>query len=163
MPVYALDTVTRLPIDPGPVFAFFGDARNLNRITPPWLRFKIHGDGPFAVRPGTCIDYSLRLHGMPFAWRTEITVWDPPHQFVDEQRQGPYHWWIHTHTFTPVDGGTEMADEVRYCPRGGALPHWLFVRRELRRIFTYRHRALHDALSLPPPTDSARVRIGRAW
>lgn len=164
MPVYSLRTVTRLPLDPARVFAFFSDPHHLDRITPPWLRFALLvGDTPIAMHPGAMLDFRLRLHGIPFGWRSEITVWDPPQQFVDEQRNGPYHWWIHTHTFTPADGGTEMEDDVRYCPRGGAVPHALFVKRDLRRIFQYRHRALHEALGLPAPRERAAVQIGRAW
>lgn len=163
MPAYALKTAMTLPLDAGQVFAFFGDARNLERITPPWLRFQIVQPQWVDLRPGSRIDYRLRLRGVPFSWQTEITQWDPPYQFVDEQRRGPYHWWIHTHTFTPVDGGTEVEDDVRYCPRGGAVPHLLFVRRELRRIFQYRHRALHQALGLPAPARRVRVEIERAW
>jgi ligand-binding SRPBCC domain-containing protein len=165
MPVYALNTSTKVPLDAPRLFAFFGDARNLDRLTPPWLHFRIRDEttDSLMMRPGTRIDYRLRLYGVPISWQTEITVWDPSQQFVDEQRRGPYHWWIHTHTFTPIDGGTEMEDEVRYCPRGGALPHLLFVRRQLRRIFQFRHRALYAALGLPAPRDRVPVRIVRAW
>jgi ligand-binding SRPBCC domain-containing protein len=163
MPAYALRTSSHLPLAPEHVFDFFGDARNLNHITPPWLRFTILQDQHVDMRPGTRIDYRLRLHGVPFSWQTEITMWDPPYQFVDEQRRGPYHWWIHSHTFTPVPDGTEMRDEVRYCPRGGAVPHALFVRRELRRIFQFRHQALHGALGLPAPRRRPKVEIGPAW
>lgn len=162
MPAYVLRTSTIVPLDIQRVFAFFGDARNLDRITPPWLHFAISADEPRHLRPGSTIRYRLRLHGIPFHWLTEITEWNPPHRFVDEQRRGPYHWWVHTHTFTPVEQGTAVEDEVRYSPRGGAVVHALFVRRDLRRIFRYRQQALRDALGLPPADGHARVTIARA-
>jgi len=54
------------------------------------------------------------------------------------QLRGPYTLWHHTHTFEECDGGTLCLDHVRYRPLGGALVHWLFVRRDVERIFNYR-------------------------
>jgi ligand-binding SRPBCC domain-containing protein len=129
------------------VFAFFGDASNLERLTPPFLRFKILTPTPIAMRPGALIDYRISLRGLPMRWRSEITVWRPPFEFVDEQRRGPYRTWIHRHTFTEIPGGTRVVDDVEYAVPGGALAHTLFVKRDLARIFDYRTavmRALFD-------------------
>jgi len=128
------------------VFAFFADAGNLEAITPPWLGFEVLTPRPIAMRPGTLIDYRLRLRGVPLRWRTEISVWQPPHRFVDEQRRGPYREWVHEHTFTAVDGGTLVRDRVRYRVPGGWLVHELFVRRDVERIFDYRRERLASLL-----------------
>lgn len=128
------------------VFPFFAAAENLERITPPSLRFRVITPLPIEMRVGALIDYRLHLNGFPFAWRTEITEWDPPHAFVDTQLAGPYHTWIHRHTFEPEGRGTYMVDEVRYrlplWPLGEiALP---IVRRQLAGIFGFRAEALRD-------------------
>ena len=128
------------------VFAFFADAGNLEAITPPWLGFEVLTPRPIAMRPGTLIDYRLRLRGVPLRWRTEISVWQPPHRFVDEQRRGPYREWVHEHTFAAVDGGTLVRDRVRYRVPGGWLVHELFVRRDVERIFDYRRERLASLL-----------------
>ncbi|MGE3166539.1 MAG: SRPBCC family protein [Planctomycetota bacterium] len=123
------------------VFEFFADANNLNEITPPWLSFSILTPLPIVMRRGTRIDYRLRLHGIPFAWQTEITVWEPPVRFVDEQRRGPYRSWRHEHRFEPCDGGTRIVDEVEYVVPGWILEplvHRGMVRRDIVRIFSYR-------------------------
>ncbi len=125
------------------VFAFFADAGNLERITPPELRFHIVTPRPIAMHPGALIDYQLSLFGFRFKWRTEITVWEPETRFVDIQRRGPYAEWIHTHTFREIQGGTQIRDHVQYrlplAPLGNiALP---VVRAQLRRIFDYRETA----------------------
>jgi len=126
------------------VFAFFADAANLERLTPPWLGFEIVTPLPIAMRPGALIDYRLRIHGFPLRWRSEITAWDPPTSFVDEQRRGPYRAWHHTHTFSERDGGTCIHDRVRYAVPGGIVVQKLLVERDVRTIFAYRERVLRE-------------------
>ena len=133
-----------LPRPRAAVFPFFADARNLQAITPPWLHFEILTPSPIEMRPGTLIDYRLRVRGFPIRWRTEIMEWQPPHRFVDQQVHGPYHLWHHTHTFLERDGGTLCRDEVVYRPRGGWLTNWLFVRSDVKRIFRHRQAALQS-------------------
>ena len=131
-----------LPRTRDEVFPFFGEARNLETLTPPWLKFEVLTPEPIMMHPGALIDYRIRIHGIPIRWRTEITEWDPPHRFVDVQLRGPYELWHHTHTFEEQKGGTHCLDEVRYRPIGGALMNWLFVRSDVERIFAYRKKRL---------------------
>ena len=124
------------------VFKFFSNARNLERLTPPLLRFEILTPGPIEMRVGALIDYRLRVHGIPIRWQSEITVWEPPVRFVDTQRRGPYRWWVHEHEFVEDDGRTIMRDRVDYGVPGGAIVHRLLVRRQLLHIFDYRRSAI---------------------
>lgn len=145
---HELRTETVLPLPLDEVFPFFAAAENLERITPPELAFRILTPTPVDIREGTRIDYRLRLFGVPFSWRTVISDWSPPHAFTDSQESGPYHTWIHTHEFLPVEGGTRMTDRVEFRlplgPLGAlALP---VVRIQLRRIFSYRARAIRRLL-----------------
>jgi ligand-binding SRPBCC domain-containing protein len=129
------------------VFPFFADARNLEAITPPLVRFAILTPGPIEMRVGLRIDYQLRVRGLPLRWRSEITAWEPPIRFVDEQRRGPYRVWIHEHTFEERDGGTLALDRVRYAVPGGNLIERFFVRPQLRQIFAYRQTKLGEIFS----------------
>ena len=146
MAVHVLSREQVLPATPEEVFPFFGDARNLEAITPPFLGFRVVTPEPIEMRPGTLIEYRLRLHAVPLRWRTTIAVWDPPHRFVDVQLSGPYTLWHHTHDFeTTAGGGTLMRDTVRYAlPLGplGEIAHALLVRRDLARIFDFRRDAV---------------------
>jgi len=144
MKEFLLQTELWLPRPRDEIFPFFAQARNLETITPSWLNFEVLTPAPIQMRPGTLIDYRIRVHGVPFRWRTEIAEWQPPHRFVDVQLRGPYTLWHHTHTFEEHDGGTLCADRVRYWPRGGALVNWLWVRRDVQRIFQFRHRRLKE-------------------
>lgn len=127
-------------------FAFFADAANLERLTPPWLRFEILTPLPVGMRPGTVIDYRISVHGLPIPWRSRIDVWEPNRRFVDRQIVGPYRWWHHEHRFEAADGGTRIVDDVEYLPRLMAFSRRL-VERDLRRIFDYRADALRRVFS----------------
>jgi hypothetical protein len=59
------------------VFEFFAQARNLELLTPAWLRFEVLTPEPVDMREGTLIDYRLRLHGLPVRWRSRIERWEP--------------------------------------------------------------------------------------
>lgn len=123
------------------VFSFFGDAYNLERITPDFLRFKVLATSDDELRRGTLIDYQLRLRGIPFSWRTIIDEWTPGERFIDRQIKGPFKLWHHTHEFAPRDGGTLITDRVRYDLPLGALGRFVaggFVRRDVEEIFRYR-------------------------
>jgi ligand-binding SRPBCC domain-containing protein len=145
---HTLRTELLVPRPRAEVFAFFAAAENLERITPPELRFRIVTPLPIAMAVGTLIDYELRLFGVPFGWRTRIAGWEAGRGFVDEQLRGPYARWVHTHGFRDADGGTLVTDEVRYrLPLfpAGEVAHPL-VRRQLRRIFAYRARRVRELL-----------------
>jgi hypothetical protein len=120
------------------VFPFFSEAKNLEQLTPDWLSFQILSPLPIEMRVGALIDYRIRLYKVPMRWRTLISAWEPPYRFVDEQLRGPYSTWWHEHTFVEKDGGTLLADHVRYQAPLGFFSHPLMVNRQLQRIFDYR-------------------------
>jgi ligand-binding SRPBCC domain-containing protein len=136
-----LTTTAWLPASRDAVFSFFADARNLQRITPPWLHFRILTPGRVDVRIGTHIDYRILVHGIPLRWQSVISDWDPPRRFIDEQISGPYRRWVHTHTFEEENGGTRVTDSVEFDVPASWLTGW-FVMRDLRKIFAYRHETL---------------------
>jgi ligand-binding SRPBCC domain-containing protein len=144
---FTLTTEQLLPRPVPEVFAFFADAGNLDALTPSWLRFEILTPRPIEMKVGTRIDYRLRLRRLPIRWQSEITDWNPPRRFVDEQRRGPYRIWHHEHIFTERDGGTLVRDQVRYAVFGGELVERLFVRRDLEKIFAYRQRRLGELVA----------------
>lgn len=150
MYTYILERTQIVPRSRAETFAFFSDAFNLERITPPFLQFRIVTPAPIKLDEGTLIEYRLNLYGIPFRWRTLIERWQPEETFVDTQLNGPYTLWRHTHTFEELGPNrTLMRDRVLYrLPFGifGRLAHWLFVRRALALIFDYRATATAELL-----------------
>ena len=142
--VFTLAAHIALPRPRTEVFKFFADPVNLETLTPPWLRFHILTPQPIIMEVGARINYRLRLRGLPVRWQSEITAWDPPVRFVDEQRRGPYRVWIHEHTFEEGDGSTSVGDCVRYNVWGGCLVNSLLIRRGLNAIFDYRQERLQE-------------------
>lgn len=149
--IHLLERQQRVEVPIGRAFEFYGDARNLERITPPWLGFEVTTPGPIEMGVGTLIEYRLRLHRVPVRWRTRIEAWEPPRRFVDRQVKGPYSLWEHTHTFEEDGpGATVIRDRVRYAiPFGplGEIANRLLVQRDLRQIFDYRREAVARELT----------------
>jgi len=135
-----------IPLPLEQVFDFFSDPHNLERITPPWLRFRVLGSTTESIQEGTELDYALRLHGVPIRWRSRISAWAPPYRFIDEQLRGPYKAWIHEHEFEDLGQETRMTDRVCYAVPGGSLVNRFFVRPDIERIFRYRAEQLLPAL-----------------
>jgi len=149
--------VVEVPIEDA--FAFFADARNLERITPSWLRFRIV-EAPSELGVGARLRYRLRLFGLPIGWRTEIVAWNPPRGFVDVQRRGPFLLWEHTHRLRRVPDGTEIYDHVRYrlfLGPLGALVRRLLVRGWVESIFDYRAERVPALLSEAPAAPPRRT------
>lgn len=132
------------------VFGFFQDPRNLEAITPPWLRFEVVSSSDERVRRGSEIEYRLRWQGIPVRWRSCISEYKEGECFADEMVSGPYRSWYHRHLFRPVPGGSEMIDVVEYeLPFGplGRLVHTAIVRAQLEAIFDYREGAISRIFS----------------
>lgn len=157
MKTYTLEREQIIARSKSETFAFFGDAFNLERITPPFLRFRILTEAPIAINAGTIIEYRLQLFGISFGWRTLIEEWSPEEFFVDRQIDGPYALWHHTHTFEAVGrDATLMRDRVIYrIPYGliGRMANILFVMKSLDNIFDYRARM--TAKLLAPESESS--------
>jgi ligand-binding SRPBCC domain-containing protein len=147
MKIYNLKRTQILPISLQEAWEFFSSPKNLSKITPEHMGFKIlymsGGDKAYA---GQIIRYQVSiLPGIRVHWVTEITQVKEPLHFIDEQRFGPYALWHHQHHFKEVAGGTEMTDEVNYAIGYGfigQLAHWLFVGKEVSRIFEHRYAVL---------------------
>ena len=153
MRVHTLDCELLTPASLEDTFRIFEDPYNLARITPPWMGFEILTPD-LKMRSGLEIDYRFRWLGLPMTWRTLITVYEPPHLFVDEALKGPYALWRHRHEFQQTGEGTVVRDHVDYAlPLGflGDIAHALVVRRQVEQIFAYRQTRIAELIGASKP------------
>ena len=134
-----------LPIDK--MFSFFKEPKNLEKITPDYLKFKVLNQSSVEINKGTKINYRLKLHGIPIWWQSKIVDWEPNHKFSDIQTHGPYNHWYHTHEFEEKDGGTLIRDHVKYKLPFGIPGNCLagsWVQKDLENIFAFRKKKIQE-------------------
>jgi len=152
MPVLEFESSIAAPLSK--VWEFHEDVRRaLPVISPPNSDVKIeHADLP--PREGSRIVITARGPlGKRIRWVAKYVEHRPPHavafgeeaRFVDEQESGPFAFWRHEHDFEHIDERTtRLLDRVTYrVPFGpiGWLADLLFVRRQIKSMFRYRHAA----------------------
>jgi ligand-binding SRPBCC domain-containing protein len=143
------EMIENLPAPLSRVFDFFSRPANLVTISPPELHFQLLS-GPEQLHLGARVSLQGRRWGLSQRLVSEVTVWEPENRFVDEQREGPFKKWIHTHQFEALpDGGTRVTDRIDYEPPGGMLGFVVTVKaveRDLKWIFEYRREKLMELL-----------------
>ena len=141
MKIYEIKVKQNLTSNIENVFKKNSKPINLAKITPKRLGFRIITPLPIEMKSGTIIDYYIKIFSFPIRWRTIITNYEYPSQFIDQQLKGPYSFWHHTHTFEKTENGTLIKDQIRYVvPFGflGRILNYLWIKRDLKNIFNYR-------------------------
>jgi len=114
----------------------------LERLTPPWERISVE-ERTGGIEAGSRV--SLRMGFGPIGVRWIVIHRDcvEGELFQDEQGQGPFTRWVHTHRFRPDGlGAAILEDQIEYQLPYGRLGEAIgggAVRRKLHRIFAYRH------------------------
>jgi ligand-binding SRPBCC domain-containing protein len=135
------------------VFAFHERPDALALLSPPWQKTEIVTP-PSSLAVGTRV--VLRTKIGPF-WQTIEALhveYEPGHMFADRMVKGPFRAWLHRHVVS-ARGPNEsvLTDDVEYeLPLGGLgnLVGGPFARRELARLFAYRHGVTRDACEASP-------------
>ena len=145
------------------VFSFFEKPENLSKITPPSLGFRIVTPLPIVMKERAVFEYTVRVMGIRIRWKSLISDYYPPFGFVDQQVKGPYTFWHHTHTFSEVEGGTLISDEVRYAlPFGilGVIARHLMVKHQLEQIFAHRSQVIDTLFGSQEPVELSMHQAG---
>ena len=152
---------------PEDVFLFFSDPANLPLLLPRWqaaqitemhlkapivpgghnvpLRWRLAGEGSeitLSFRPFPLAPFRLR-------WIASIEEFVWGRSFVDLQIKGPFAYWRHRHTVERDGSGTLLRDEIEYEPpfdRLGETANRRFLRRQIERTFSYRHKRTLELL-----------------
>ncbi len=143
-----LEHTTVVPRPLAETWDFFSRPENLEKLTPPEVKFDIKS--PVAgveMYEGMIVQYRVSpFRGFTSDWVTEITKIEHHAYFIDNQLVGPFALWHHQHHFRALDDHrTEMRDILHYqAPLGplGSIADTLFVRRQVSGIFTAREAAI---------------------
>lgn len=120
----------------------------LERLSPPWESARlVRSDG---IRDGDIAELVVSVGPVEQRWVARHRDYIDGVQFVDEQLEGPFARWRHTHRFEQHNGSAcTMTDSVEYALPLGGLGRTFgggFVRRKLERMFDYRHATLQSDL-----------------
>lgn len=149
---------------PEDVFAWHERPGALERLTPPWGRVEVlRKEG--GIRDGARVVLKVQQGPASFRWELRHEGYEAGRQFRNVQVSGPMKRWVHTHRFlSRSEGGTVVEDELDIDPPLGFAGRAVapsFVRRELERLFRFRHRRLAlDLQRHAAYADRPRLRVG---
>ncbi len=142
---------SRLPYSPEEVFEWHMRPGALERLTPPWTEVRVK-ERSGAIHDGGKVVLAIKQGPTELTWVVRHTDFEEGRLFRDEQVSGPFQRWVHSHRFLPSDdGGCIMEDEVEWEPPLGAAGQMVaggFIRKELQRLFHFRHARLRHDLDL---------------
>ena len=146
MKIYNLHSKQKLPITLDQAWDFLTDPKNLEKLTPSGMNFKVYSGADRRMYAGQLLQYTVTpFPGFNTKWVSEITAVEEKKYFIDEQLYGPYAFWHHKHFLSEIPGGVLMEDTVDYkLPLGflGRLAHPILVKPKLDSIFKYRQEQL---------------------
>ncbi|MGC4053501.1 MAG: SRPBCC family protein [Paludibaculum sp.] len=123
------------------LFAFHESPDALQRLMPPWPPAKvISREG--GILAGARVELEMRVGPFRLRWVARHTEYLRNRLSADIQERGPFRTWSHRHEFTPEGDSARLTDRVEFSLPGGRLADLFgaaLARRQLRRLFAYRH------------------------
>ncbi len=145
MPIYERRTLIRAPASE--LFAWHARPGALERLVPPWEDVRVL-ERSGGIEDGARTVIQLKKGPLRVRWVAIHRDYQEGRQFVDEQVEGPFKSWQHTHRVIPGDAENSfLEDEIAYRLPLGALGRRLaggLVARDLDRGFQFRHRRTGD-------------------
>ncbi len=143
--------VVRIERPAAEVFAWHERSGAFGRLCPPWERVEMtrHVGG---IKDGARVSLRTKVGPIWAKWEILHRDYIEGRQFRDVLLSGPFARWEHLHRIEPVGpSACELTDEIQYrLPLGmlGRLGGAGFTRRQLERMFTYRHAVTKADLEL---------------
>jgi uncharacterized protein (TIGR01777 family) len=146
-----------MPVSAADLFEWHTRPGALERLTPPWDPVRVlQRTGP--LEEGTRVVLSVPLGPARLRWVSRHSDVIPGQQFKDEQIEGPFTEWVHTHRMMPNgasglpgSGSSLLEDRIRFhAPFGpvGRIVAGGMVQRRLWRTFRFRHDTLRGDLMM---------------
>lgn len=150
---------SEMPASASEVWAWHASPGAFERLMPPWQDIRvIRREG--GIDDGGTLLMELPIGPARVRWLARHEGAVVGRQFVDEQIEGPFKKWRHSHRFAPLDADrSALEDHIHFRLPGGALGHRIgtpFVQAEMARLFPWRHARTrldlrrHKAVGLAP-------------
>ena len=140
---------SRMPVSAQRAFEWHGLPDAFERLAPPWQRLEIV-ERQGTIREGDGIILKVWFGPLPIHWSLVHREFIDGQLFTDEQLSGPFKHWIHRHRFHDEgERSCVLEDEIEYLLPVDQLTYPVagrFVKRELSRLFRYRHGKTRDEL-----------------
>ncbi len=141
---------SRIGVPVKELFAWHNRPNVFERLTPPWEKIKII-EKKGGIRDGSRMVLEIRQGPFHRRWVAVHSDYIEGQQFCDEQVQGPFSKWIHTHKFLPESETTSLLeDHIEYkAPMGflGGLIAGKYIAKNLEHVFAFRHARTQNDLA----------------
>ena len=134
-----------LPCSVEDVFDLVARPEGIRKISPPEM-------GLYFTKPperyalGAKVEFKVQAMGLVREIVHEVTAFDEPRSFREEQISGPFRHWVHEHIFEAREGGGSVViDRIQFLPPGGVAGMIMTAARILDNLedgFDYRHEQL---------------------
>lgn len=136
-----------MPVSARALYDWHARPGAFERLAPPWQRVEVvEREGDFSD-----LKVTLRMYEgpVPIRWVARHRDVIEGRQFVDEQVEGPFGSWVHTHRFLDAGEGSVLEDEVRWEGTLASLGTMFSggVDTTLARLFAFRHARTRADLS----------------
>ena len=148
MPVFTWRSA--MPAPASEVFAWHSRPNAFARLMPPWQRYRFVEHTGTGIQDGSRVVIELGVGPAWVRWVALHSGYQEGRQFRDEQIQGPFHSWSHTHRFIPENSDSSwLEDTIQYELPLSPISEWIAggrVRSMLERSFRFRHARVRSDL-----------------
>ena len=147
MPTFEKKSI--MPVSADALYDWHMQPGAFDTLVPPWQEIRVV-ERPERLEEGARLVMEVKFGPVGLEWVALHRDFIEGRQFVDEQVEGPFARWIHTHRFVPRGAEeSDLIDRIDYeLPLGsvGELFGEPIARRQLDRMFEYRHNVTRKAL-----------------
>jgi len=142
---------TTMPCSVKTLFEFHADTKNLPLITPKDTSVEIIKiETP--LRQGNEAVLRIKKGWFAFTWELTFEKVDYPNLIVDAATRSPFKFFRHEHHFIEVNGSHSILRDVvtfslPFEPLS-SIAVW-FVKRDMKKMFAYRHQKTKEAIATP--------------
>lgn len=140
----SFEAAVTLPCGLDDVFEFLRRPMNMTKISPPKMGLSLVS-APEFIELGSRVEFKIHGFGTVQHVIHEITEFNEPRHFTEQQVKGPLKRWMHEHLLE-IDGGHVMLiDRIAFEPPGGLVGLLVTESKildQLEDTFDHQHEAL---------------------